>query len=68
MVSIRWGIFWRGDHLTSDFYEDYAFEEVMGLVWSMGIAYDTIYSLGEMELVDIEEEERIMNMGREETW
>ena len=62
-MQIRWGIFWRGDCLTSDFYEGW--DEPQGTVWSMGIAYNTIDSLGEMKLVDTEEEERIMNLGGE---
>ena len=48
-MEIRWGIFWRGDCLTSDFYEGR--DEPQGTVWSMGIAYDLITRLGYMELV-----------------
>ena len=60
MTSIRWGIFWRGDCLISDFYEPMPFMKHPGEVWSMGIAYDLICRLDYMILVDIEEEERII--------
>ena len=59
-MNIRWGIFWRGDCLTSDFYESW--NEPCGTVWSMAIAYDLITRLNHMILVDTEEDEAIMKI------
>ena len=59
-MDIRWGLIWWGNCLISGFYE--GLDEPQGIVWSMGIAYDTIMNLGEMKLVDTREEERIMNL------
>lgn len=61
-MNVRWGIFWRGDCLTTGFFEGISCYKLHGEVWSMGIVYDTIDSLGEMKLVDTREEERIMDL------
>jgi hypothetical protein len=59
-MEIRWRLLWEDGCLDWEFYVANPFEEPRGTVWSMAIAYDTIDSLGDMEPVDIEEEERIM--------
>ena len=52
-MQIRWGIFWdslKPYYLYCDFFESVSCYRMPGEVWSMGIAYDTIDSLGEMKL------------------
>lgn len=62
-MNIRWRISWMDGCLETRFYEG-GRDEPYRTIWSMGIAYDTIMKLGEMILVDTEEEERIMNLRR----
>ena len=65
MTSIRWGLFWNKskkseEYLFYEFYEETSFIEPENCIWSMGIAYDTLSNPGEMKLVDVEKEEKIM--------
>ena len=60
-MEIRWGLVWDiwNNSVYGMLYEAVPFEEPYGMLWSMGIAYNTIMH-EELVLVDTAKEERIM--------